>query len=175
MRQRELSMAALLPPRARLVDFNWSTRVTMASDKLASMNRTVVIVTRAAVSANAQSRRRGITQWARTGARPRRRGDAAVRPRTPRCRFFLRNSGPLVPRGGRARRGAQRGRASSAPRRADRPGAKVRRRLDVELEDGSMKELKMEMDKGKLASFVEQLTAVRDECDKARRAAAGPV
>ena len=38
-----------------------------------------------------------------------------------------------------------------------------------------MKELKMEMDKGKLASFVEQLTAVRDECDKARRAAAGPV
>mmetsp|Transcript_21045 Transcript_21045/g.64741 ORF Transcript_21045/g.64741 Transcript_21045/m.64741 type:complete len:86 (+) Transcript_21045:146-403(+) len=85
-------MAALLPPRARLVDFNWSTRVTMASDKLASMNRTVVIVT-----------------------------------------------------------------------------------LDVELEDGSMKELKMEMDKGKLASFVEQLTAVRDECDKARRAAAGPV
>ena len=28
------------------------------------------------------------------------------------------------------------------------------------------------MDKAKLAAFVEQLTAVRDECDKARRAAA---
>jgi len=37
-------MASLVPPRAKLVDFNWSTRCTLSSDKLAAMERTVVIL-----------------------------------------------------------------------------------------------------------------------------------